>query len=128
MTPSSGDPLAGLSAREREVMDIVHRLGSATAAEVRSAMHDPPTDATVRSVLRILEDKGWLAHSRDGARYVYEPVASGVGVRKQALRHVVKTFFEGSPSEAVSALIGSGKRMSKAERERIAELLKELES
>lgn len=128
MTPSSGDPLAGLSAREREVMDIVHRLGTATAAEVRSAMADPPTDATVRSVLRILEEKGWLDHGRDGARYVYEPVASGAGVRKQALRHVVKTFFEGSPAEAVSALIGSGKRMSKAERERIARLLKELES
>ncbi len=110
-------------------MDIVHRLGSATAADVREGMADPPTDATVRSTLRILEDKGWVTHDRDGARYVYSAKAARPAVQKRALRHVVKTFFDDSPAEVVSALLGSGKRsLSKDERARIAALLRELDA
>ena len=121
------DPQAGLSAREREIMDILFRLRLATAAEVRREMTDPPTDATVRSTLRVLEEKGWVGHQRDGARFMYQPIESRDRVKRRALGHVVQTFFDGSAADAVAALVGSKKGISEQERARIAELLREVE-
>jgi predicted transcriptional regulator len=122
------DPHSGLSAREREMMDIVHRAGEATAQEVRQAMEAAPTDATVRSTLRVLEEKGWLAHRRDAGRFIYGAVASRKEIRKGVLRHVVSTFFDDSPAELVAALVDRrGGRLRAGERERIRKLLDELE-
>ena len=97
MTPHETDPHAGLSAREREIMDIVFRLRQATAVDIRRQMSVPPTNATVRSTLRVLETKGWVEHSRDGARFVYGPVVSRERVKSKALGHLVRTFFVDLP-------------------------------
>ena len=123
----TNDPGAGLSAREREVMDIIHRLREASATDVEREMEQAPSNATVRSILRGLEEKEQLVHRRDGARYVYRPSQSRERVRKRALSHLVSTFFDGSPSEAVAALVGRGKRLSAKERDRLKALLKALE-
>lgn len=112
-----------LTRREREVMDIVHALGEATAARVRGAMEDPPTNAAVRSVLRILVDKGHLTYERDGPRYVYAPSAP-LRARRTALRHVLRTFFGGSVEGAVAALLELDEaRLDAAERERIKRMI-----
>ncbi len=122
------DPGAGLSAREREMMDIVHRLREVTVADVEREMVDPPSNATVRSILRVLEEKQWLQHTRDGARFVYRATESRDRTKKRALGHVVSTFFDGSISDAVAALVGRGEgRLSDRERVRVAELLRSLE-
>ena len=118
------DPHSGLSAREREMMDIVHQLGEATAQDVRHAMEEPPTDATVRSTLRILEEKGWVVHRREAARFIYKAVASPEGLRKGVLQHVIRTFFNDSPADLVAAIVDrKGSRLRAGERERIRELL-----
>jgi predicted transcriptional regulator len=122
------DPHSGLSAREREMMDIIHRLGQATAQDVRGAMETPPTDATVRSTLRVLEDKGWLAHGRESGRFIYRAVASRKEVRDGVLRHVMRTFFDDSPAELMAALVDRrGGRLRAGERERIQEILAKIE-
>lgn len=85
-------------------MDIVHALGEATAARIREAMADPPTNAAVRSILRILVEKGHLTFEEDGPRYVYSPSAPQKA-RRSALRHVLRTFFGGSVESAMAALL-----------------------
>ncbi len=97
--------LPQLSRREREVMDIVHELEAATSAQIRNRMAEPPTDSAVRSVVRILVNKGHLASKRDGVRYVYSPRVSISKARRSAMRHVVRTFFGGSVEGAVAALL-----------------------
>ncbi|MDX2151713.1 MAG: BlaI/MecI/CopY family transcriptional regulator [Bryobacteraceae bacterium] len=115
----------GLSRRERQIMDTVYRLGRATAAEVRAAMPDAPSDSAVRTFLRILEEKGHLRHEEAGARYVYLPVQSRGKARKTALARMVETFFAGSPSEAVAALLGmSAGKLSDEELDRREEMVK----
>ena len=86
-------------------MDIVHEAGTATAAQVRERMAEPPTYSAVRSVLRILVNKGHLVSERDGARYLYSPTVPASRARRSAMRHVVKTFFGGSVEGAVAALL-----------------------
>jgi len=98
-------PEEGLSRREREVMGIIHRLGQATAADVRGEMEDPPTDAAVRSTLRILVQKGHLEFEFDGPRYVYCPTVSATTARRAALDNVVRTFFDGSAEGVMAALL-----------------------
>ena len=94
-----------LSRRERQIMDVLHRIPRATAATIREEMPSPPSYSAVRALLRILEDKGHVRHSIDGPRYVYEPVAPRATMRQSALRHLVRTFFNGSTEDAVAALI-----------------------
>ena len=127
MNGCPSDPLAGLSAREREIMLLIYRLGEATAADVEQAMESPPTNATVRTILRSLEEKGWVTHGRDGARFVYRAMEAGSRVRRRALEHVVQTFFRGSTAEVVASLIGSSEGLAEEERARIAELLESLD-
>src|SRR5262245_22252065 len=93
-----------LSRREREIMDIVYARGEATAAEVNTALADPPSYSAVRTLLRILEEKGHLRHREDGPRYVYVPTQSREKASKSALQRVVQTFFDGSLSGAIAAL------------------------
>ena len=95
-----------LSRRERQIMDVVYRLGRATAAEVQEALPDPPGYSAIRALLRVLEEKGHLRHEQDGPRYVFLPTVPRDKARRSALRRLVQTFFEGSTAQAVAALLG----------------------
>jgi BlaI family transcriptional regulator, penicillinase repressor len=113
-----------LSRRERQLMDIVFQRGQATVAEVMAALPDPPSYSAVRSLLRILEEKGKLTHTEDGKQYVYRPTQSAPQAAKGALRRVVETFFGGSIEQAVTALITSDDaNLSDVEIQRLAELI-----
>lgn len=101
--------LSKLSRRERHIMDLLFRLRSATAADVQKQLPDPPSYSAVRAHLRILEEKGYITHVEDGVRYVFSPVVEAEQVRGKALKHVVSTFFEGSPQAAFAALLGDTK-------------------
>jgi len=116
------EPGSDLGKRERQIMEIVYRRGRATASEVLADLADPPTYSTVRAMLRYLEDKGHLRHEQDGPRYVYLPTAPADEVRGSALSHVVRTFFDGSVSTAVAALLES-RSLSRAEYERLSQIL-----
>ncbi|MFN8091106.1 MAG: BlaI/MecI/CopY family transcriptional regulator [Vicinamibacteria bacterium] len=122
------DPHAGLSARERETLEIVIRLGRATATQVEGEMADAPSNATVRSTLRILERKGWVTHHRDGARYVYRATHNGDGMRKKAARHFVRTFFGGSVADAMAALLdGRSRSLSERDQRKLEEILRRMD-
>jgi len=115
-----------LSRRERQIMDILYRLGSATAAEVQEHLPEAPSYSAVRALLRILEDKGHLKHEYDGPRYVYAPIVSRPVAQKSALKQIVRTFFDGSASQAVAALLDmSAKDLSESELERLANLVEQ---
>lgn len=86
-------------------MDVIHARGEAAAAEVLSALPDPPGYSAVRALLRILEEKGHLKHRCKGVRYIYSPSASPETARRSALRRVVATFFQGSAAQAMAALL-----------------------
>ena len=114
-----------LSRREREVMDVLYRLGEATVAEVMEELADPPTYSAVRSTLRILEDKGHIAHREDGPRYVYVPAVGREKARRAAIDHLVDTFFEGSAEQALAALLRrSDLEMSESQIERLARAIR----
>ena len=115
---------AGMSRRERQIMDIVYRRGKATAAEVLDDLPDPPTYSAVRAALRLLEDKGMLSHEMDGKRYVYLPTTPRKQARSTALRHLVRTFFNGSPEQVVNALLEEA-RPSGDELDRLARLIEQ---
>lgn len=97
----------GLSRREREMVEILHRLGSATAAEVHDQMENAPTYSAVRATLRILEDKGHVIHGQDGKRFVYEPAVPKQDAAKSALDQLVKTFFGGSLEGVVRTFLSN---------------------
>ena len=111
-----------LSRRERQILDILYARGSATAAEVREAMADPPSYSAVRALLRILEDKGHARHETQGMRYVYLPSVSRERARNSALTRIVTTFFDGSAAQAAAALVDSGS-LSNDELERLSALI-----
>jgi predicted transcriptional regulator len=122
--PNDKQAAAALSRRERQIMDIVYGLGEATAAQVREAMPDPPTDAAVRATLRILVDKGHLAYEHDGPRYLYSPTVPRDEARRSALRHLVTTFFDGSTEGAMAALLDlQDDALSEAERRRLRAMI-----
>jgi predicted transcriptional regulator len=113
-----------LGSRERQIMEVVYRLGRATVAEVLAQIEDPPSYSAVRAMLRILEDKGHLKHVQDGPRYLYLPVVSGERARRSILQDVVKRLFDNSTEKAVAALLeSSSTRMSDAELERLQRLI-----
>jgi predicted transcriptional regulator len=113
-----------LSRRERQIMEIVYGLRSASAADVLERLPDPPSYSAVRAMLRILEDKGHLTHRHDGPRYVYSPVVPRTAARQSALRQLVKTFFDGSSTQAVAALLDmSESRLSADEADQLATLI-----
>jgi predicted transcriptional regulator len=115
------NPHRDLSRRERQIMDILYRLGRATAAEVRQEMPDPPSYSAVRAMLRVLEEKRHVRHEEEALRYVFIPTASRERVTRSALAHLVDTFFEGSTERAVAALLDS--KLSKEELDRLASLI-----
>lgn len=109
-----------LSRRERQILDVVYRLRRASAAEVQRELPDPPTYTTVRGLLRVLESKGHLQHQEQGKRYVYLPSMPREDAGASILTHVVRTYFDGSPTEAIRALIGAWGALTAAELDRIA--------
>jgi predicted transcriptional regulator len=113
-----------LSRRERQIMDILYRRGRATAGEVLADLTGDPSYSTVRTQLRVLEDKGHVHHEEVGLRYVYLPVVPRRAARKSALRHLVDTFFDGSSEQAVAALLGGeATSLSDDDLKRIADLV-----
>lgn len=117
---------ASLSRRERQLMEIVFRRGEATAAEVQAALPDEPSYSTVRTLLRILEEKGHLKHREVGPRFVYAPTRTRAAESKSALRRVVHTFFEDSFADAVAALVSTADgKLSPAELKRIEAIIKQ---
>jgi predicted transcriptional regulator len=114
-----------LSKRERQIMDALYRLGRATVAEILERMHTAPSYSTVRAQLRVLEEKGHVRHEDHGLRYVYMPNVPRHAARKTALKHLVDTFFDGSPANLMTALLGSdGSKLSDDELDRITRLIK----
>ena len=122
--PMNPQPHVDLSRRERQIIDILYATGRATAAEVQAALPDPPSYSAVRALLRILEDKGHVRHEQDGPRYVYLPTVARDNAKKSAMKHMLHTFFDGSASQAISALLDDHTvRFSDAELERLARII-----
>jgi predicted transcriptional regulator len=122
MTAAATHPV--LTKRERQIMDVLYRLGRATAGDVRDVLPGAPSDSTVRTQLRVLEGKGHVRHEEQGLRYVYIPTVPRHSARKSALKHLVDTFFDGSSAKVVAALLGGdAARVSDDELKRIAELV-----
>jgi predicted transcriptional regulator len=117
-------PHSDLSRRERQIVDILYAQGRATAADVQNALPEPPSYSAVRAMLRILEEKGHVKHEQDGPRYVYVPTVGRDNAQRSALHHMLKTFFDGSAEQAISALLDeSSTRLSDAELDRLARLI-----
>jgi predicted transcriptional regulator len=115
---------ANLTRRERQIMDILYRRGRATAGEVMQDLTGEPNYSTVRTQLRVLEEKGHVKHEEIGLRYVYAPTVPRSAVRQSALRHLIDTFYDGSTEKVVAALLGvEGSRLSQEELDRIATLV-----
>ena len=113
-----------LSRRERQILDILYQRGQATAAEVQSALPEPPSYSAVRALLRILEEKGHVRHDQDGPRYVYLPTIPRNNAQRSAMRHLLQTFFDGSAEQAISALLDdSSAKLSSAELDRLARMI-----
>jgi BlaI family penicillinase repressor len=122
MTKSSSH--STLTRRERQIMDVLYRRGRATAADVMEALSGEPSYSTVRTQLRVLEEKGHVRHEEEGLRYVYAPAVPRHAARKSALKHLMDTFFDGSAEQVVAAVLGGeAARLSDEDLTRIAELV-----
>ncbi len=113
-----------LSRRERQIMDVLYRIGEATVGEVHGLIKDAPSYSAVRAMLRILEEKGHVRHEQDGPRYVYLPTVARDNAKRSALRHMLRTFFDGSAEQAISALLDDAStKMSDVELDRLARMI-----
>jgi predicted transcriptional regulator len=120
----SKGPQGQLSRRERQIMDVLYRLGRATAAGVLENLPDPPSYSAVRALLRVLEHKGHVKHEQDGPRYVFVPTVARERARASALRQLLHTFFDGSAEQAVAALLDlSSTALSAPELDRLGRLI-----
>ena len=119
----SNDPL---SRRERQVMNIIYARGHATAAEIHEALPDPPTFSATRAVIRTLEEKGHITHQEQGLRYIYRPVVPPEKARRSAVSQLVTTFFQGSPTRLMAALLdGSTAKMSDEELDELERIIRD---
>ena len=114
---------AHLSRRERQIMDVIYRRGRATAADVLDDIPDPPSYSAVRAMLRLLEEKGHVRHEQDGPRYVFLPIINRDRARKSALKHVVRTFFDGSATDAVAALLDADTKLTESDLDRLSAMI-----
>ena len=113
-----------VSRRERQILEILYQRGRASAAEVQTAMSDPPSYSAVRAMLRVLEEKGHIKHQAEGLKYVYVPVVSRDRAKRSAMRHLLETFFHDQPEQAVATLLDvSSRRLRPEELDRMAELI-----
>ncbi len=117
-------PHQNLSRRERQIMDVIYRLGQATTAEVLERLPEAPGYSAVRALLRILEEKGHLEHEQEGPRYVYLPTVPREVAKDSALSHLLRTFFDGSAEAAVAALLDlDSQQLTKEELDRLSQLI-----
>lgn len=112
-----------LSRRERQIMDVIYRRGRATAADVLGDIPDPPSYSAVRAMLRLLEEKGHVRHEQDGPRYIFLPTVNRDRARKAALKHVVRTFFNGSATDAAAMLLDSDVKLSDTDLDRLSAMI-----
>lgn len=113
-----------LSRRERQIMDVIYRLGEATAQEVQENLPEAPSYSAVRGLLRVLGEKRHVTHRQQGPRYVYGPTVPREEARASALKQILKTFFDGSAEQAVAALLDmSGAHLSDEEFDRLEQLI-----
>ncbi len=123
MTPHPAT--SGLTKRERQIMDVLYRLGRATASDILERMSGAPSYSTVRTQLRVLEDKGHVRHEEQGLRYLYMPTVPRHEARRTALKHLVDTFFDGSSANLLTALLGrDAAKLSDDELERIEQIVR----
>lgn len=116
--------LAGLSRRERQILEILYVRGRGSAAEVRAAMADAPSYSAVRAMLRVLEEKGHVRHQAEGLKYVYVPVVGPEKAKRSAMKHLLETFFHDEPEQAVATLLDvASRRLTPEELDRMAELI-----
>lgn len=112
------------SRRERQILDVLYRRGPSTAAEIQAGVPNSPSYSAVRALLRILEEKGHIRHEEQGTRYVYAPKVPRDEARRSAIVHLMQTFFDGSPEQAMAALLDvSASELSQEELGRMAELI-----
>jgi predicted transcriptional regulator len=122
--PDNDELSQQLSRRERQIMDFLYQHGPATAAEVQANLPEPPSYSAVRAMLRVLEEKGHTQHEQDGPRYVYRPSVARDRAKVSALRHLVRTFFDGSREQVVAALLDDDtSQMSDDELDRLSRLI-----
>ena len=114
-----------LSKRERQVMDIVYARGAVTVADVQAELVDSPSQAATRMLLQRLHKKGVLEASQDGPRYIYRPQLSKVRAARAALGRLLQTFFDGSPTKAMTALLGESDQISDEELDNLERLVRE---
>ena len=95
----------GFSRREREILDILYQRGKASATEVRDAMADAPSNSAVRTLLRVLEEKGHVRRRAEGLKYVYAPAVAKEKAKRTAVKHLLETYFDGSSEQIVAALL-----------------------
>lgn len=106
-------------------MDVIYRFGRVTAAEVLAELPDPPGYSAVRAMLRLLEEKGHIRHEQDGPRYVFIPTVNREKARRSAMKHLVRTFFDGSTEDAVAALLQDDRALTDAELDRLSRIIDE---
>lgn len=115
-----------LGRRERQIMDAVYQLGEASVGDVLERLPDPPSYSAVRTMIRLLERKGYLRHRKAGVKYVYRPTEPHESASRSAIGHLLDTFFGGSASDAVAALLDvSSKRLSDADYRRMQQLIED---
>ena len=115
-----------LGRRERQILDVVFRLGEASVGDVLEHLPDPPAYDSVRTMIRLLERKGYLRHRREGTKYVYRPIQSHESASRSALSHLMKTFFQGSAAETVAAIFDvSSDNLSDEELKRLEQLIEQ---
>jgi BlaI family penicillinase repressor len=118
-----------LSRRERQIMDIIYEMKEATAVQVLERLPSPPSYSAVRALLRVLENKGHLAHRQDGPRYVYKPLLAKEKASRSALQHLLKTFFDNSTEDVVAALLDiSTDDLSEEDYARLVELIRKAQA
>ena len=117
--------LKNLSRRERQIMDIVYEINEANVAQVLELIPDPPSYSSIRALLRVLEEKGHLKHTQQGPRYIYSPTLPRKEASQNALKHVLKTFFDNSTEDIVAALLNiSEEDLSEEEYKRLTKIIK----
>jgi predicted transcriptional regulator len=117
---------SALTRRERQIMEIIYGRGRATAGDIHRELPDRPSYSTVRTLLRVLEEKGYLRHEYDGPRYVYSPCISAENAQRSAIEQLLRTFFNNSAANAMAALLDmSSANLSDTELKRLARLIQQ---
>lgn len=118
--------LQNLGRRERQILDVIFRLGEASVGDVLEHLTDPPAYDSVRTMIRLLEKKGFLRHRREGTKYIYRPIQSHESASRSALSHLMQTFFQGSAAETVAAIFDvSSDDLSEEELKRLEQLIEQ---